>query len=229
MIRISGLAAVLLGASAAGAALQNPFTESFGADNANWRNFNAGADLNWLPAGSFNGSSYVSGGFNFANSVVDDTPVIFRGQDEFGHSGGAFDGDYIAGGVAEFSAFVRHNAPVPLNFFARFSGPGNFPGATAISFIPVQPNTWTPIIIDISSTSPQFVSFENTDYETVFGANPLNGFAGIGHVQVGVSVTNAIEGFDQELTFDIDDISITPTPATLLALGGLVALRRRRG
>jgi len=228
MIRLFGsvVAAAVLTASAQ--AVENPFTEMFGSDNSGWRDSNAANPLGWVAGGSYNGSSYATGGFNFVNSVVDDTPVIFRGQDEFNFSNGAFEGDWIADGVTEFMAFVRHDAPVSLTFFARFSGPDNFPGATAISFIPVAPNMWTPIIIEVTPTSPNFISFEGTDFETVFSANPVNNFQGIGHIQIGVSVPDTLAGLDQSFTFDVDDISVAPTPATIIALGGLVALRRRR-
>jgi len=228
MTRLTIIIAAAAGLAASAQGVDNPFTEMFTADNSGWRDSNAANPLAWVPAGSYNGSSYGAAGFNFVNSVLDDTPVIFRGQDEFNHSNGAFDGDWIVDGATEFMAFVRHDAPETLTFFARFSGPDNFPGATAISFIPVAPNTWTPIMIDVSPTSPNFISFEGQDFETVFGASPMNGFQGIGHIQIGVSVSDTLAGLDQGITFDIDDISVTPTPATLLALGGLVALRRRR-
>ena len=221
-------AVALLGASAN--AVTNPFTEAFAAGASGWRNADASAALAYSAFGSFNGSSFVSGGFNFASSITGDTPVILRGQDEFGFSGGAFEGDWLAAGVTEFTAFVRHDAPVPLTFFARFSGPANFPGAVGISFIPVAPNTWTPINIPISALAPNFVSFEGTDFPTVFSANPANSFQGIGHIQIGVDVPAALEGVDQPFTFDLDNPTITPSPGAvgLLAMGGLVAMRRRR-
>lgn len=207
--------------SAARAAIV-PFTEDFATDAAGWRDSAGTASLSWQSAGGPDGGSFVSGVFNFANSATDDTVVQFRGQDEFGSSGGAFVGNWIADGVSEFTAYVRHDAGVPLNFFVRFSGPANFPGGTAVSFAPVPTGTWAPITIPIDASNPQFVSFEGTDFDTVFG--------NVGHVQIGVSVPEGLAGVDAPVSFDLDKVAIVPEPAvlTLLCVGATVGLLRRR-
>lgn len=202
-----------------------PFTEDFVADSANWFDNSGGSPLGWSPAGGPDGSSFALGSFNFVGSAPEDTPVIFRAQDEFGSSGGAFEGSWIADGVTEFSAFVQHDAGMPLTFFTRFSGPANFPGAFAIQFVPVPPNIWTEISFGIDPLNPQFVTFEGSDFETVFG--------NIGHIQIGVSVPEALAGLDQTFTFGVDKPTILPEPTTigLLAIGlsfGLVRGGRRR-
>ena len=229
MLRIPALCVPALIPVMVQAAVVNPFTETYAADTAGWRDGLLTSALSYAPAGSHDGSSYASGMFNFVNNVAGDNPALIQGRDEFGFSGGAFVGDWVAAGVTEFSAWVRHDAPEPLTYFVRFSGPANFPGAAAISFVPVMPNTWTQLTIAIDPSNPQFVTFEGTDFSTVFTANAMNGFTGIGHVQIGASVSATLAGVDQAYTFDVDDVAIAPAPGVLALLGlSAAGLRRRR-
>jgi len=119
----------------------------------------------------------------------------------------------VSFGVGKFHAFVRHNAPQPLNFFNRFTSPINFPGAFALHFDPVLPNVWTELILDLSPANPQFVTFEGATFAEVFSE--------IGNVQFGVSVPDGLAGVNQEFTFDLDQVSISavPEPATLVLTG----------
>jgi hypothetical protein len=200
-----------------------PFTEDFASGPANWFNAPGTQVLAWETTGGPDGGSFVSTPFSFVGSQANDTPVLFRGQDEFGSSGGAFVGNWLSDGVTQFAAMVRHDGVAPLNFFARFSSPFNFPGATAVSFIPVMPNQWTPIIVPIDPSNPQFVSFEGSDFGTVF--------SNIGHVQIGVSVPAGLAGATPMFNFGLDKVSIVPEPATvglLLAGIGAAAMRRAR-
>lgn len=187
-----------------------PFTEEFAADASDWRD-SGGALLNWIPSGGPDGGSYASADFNFVALPVDATPALHRAQDEFNSSGNAFVGDWITEGVTQFSVFVRHDAPVPLTYFTRFSGPGNFPGVAAVNFVPVPANTWTQILIPIVPGNPQFF-FEGppSTFNSVFGS--------VGHVQVGVTVPQDLAGVDQTFRFDLDKPSIVPEPAAGLLL-----------
>lgn len=211
---------LLLGVSPALAG-DTVFTEEF-ADAANWLTGGFTA-LTEVASGGPDGSSYVSLDAAF-NNIGQGT--IFRGHSGFNASGGAFAGNWIDQEYLELSAVVRHNAPLPLNYFVRLSGPNNFPAAGVVSFAPVLPNTWTEITFNVLSNSPQIVTFEGSDYNTVF--------SNIGNVQLAVSVP---DGFDMNLatfTFDLDQVSIATVPepmSLMLAVGGLVAvcgLRRRR-
>ena len=213
--------AVAVGSVASVQAAVVPFTEDFSADNANWKD-PASADLSFVAAGGPDASGFVTTAFSFAGAAEGDTPVLLRGQGNFDASGDAFVGDWTSEGVTTFSAWVRHDAPFPLTYFARFASPINFPGAVAINFAPVLPNTWTKISFDISALNPQFVTFEGADFNSVFG--------NVGNVQLGVSVSAALAGYTPAVTLGLDQPTITPEPATfgLMALGAW-ALPRRRG
>ena len=171
-------------------------SEDFDTGPADWRNAAGTAVLNHVTAGGPDGGAYASGTFDFAGSSGGQTPVIFRAQDEFGSSGGLFEGNWISDGVMSFSVFVRHNVSVALTFFVRFAGPSNYPGATAVNFAPVQPDTWTRISFPIDPNNSQFIGFEGTDFSRVF--------SNIGHVQIGVNVPPALAGANSVRIFDVD-------------------------
>ena len=201
-----------------------PFTEEFETDAAGWYDTPGSLLLAWASDGGPDNSSHAMGAFNFLSSSPGDTPLLFRAQDEFNSSGGAFEGNWITGGVSEFSAFVRHDAGLPLTYFVRFSSPFNFPGAVALNFAPVPSTTWTLISFEIDPGSPQFISFEGSDFETVF--------SNIGHVQIGASVPEGLAGIDQGFVFGLDKAAIIPEPGTLAILllgsGACLGCRARR-
>jgi hypothetical protein len=202
-----------------------PFTETFDNSSENWANATGSAFLDHFASGGPNGAGdgYASGTFNFVAAAPEADLIVARGQDEFSSSGNAFVGDYLAAGITELSFDVRHDLPAPANFFTRVTPPGNFPGAVGLEFAPVLPNTWTTITIAIDPANPQFVTFESGSFGGIF--------SNVGHVQVGVRTPAAVSGVDNDFTFDIDNVSIIPTPgaAGALAMGGLVLMRRRRG
>ncbi len=220
--RLAGFAAslVFVGVSAATAAVV-PFTEEFAADSAGWRDNPGTTPLSWSPVGGPDGGSHAATTFNFVNQAAGGTPILFRAQDEFGSSGNAFVGNWLTDGVTEFSAFVRHEAGLPLTFFARFSNPSNFPGAVGLNFAPVPSGVWTRIAIGIAPGNPQFINFETSDFNTIFSS--------IGHVQIGVSVPAALAGVNAPFAFSLDKPTIVPEPAAVLLLGiGAAALLRGR-
>lgn len=213
-------------------ALTVPFTEHYASDTAGWVAGNLGA-LSWNAAGGPDGSSYVSTVFNYQNNNAGDNPAVFRGQDEFAASGHAFEGSWVAGRVGTFSVYVRHDAGVPLSFFARFAGPANFPGAAGVAFAPVPSGVWTQLVIPVHFGSPNLVTFEGTSYGAVF--------PNIGHVQIGATVPASLAHVNQNINFSMDQPAITENlvPAvsdwglaglglTVLAAGTLV-LRNKRG
>ncbi len=198
-----------------------PFTETFDADHANWAD-GANMPLSWSAVGGADGGGHAFGSFNFENAQASADLVVLRGSQSLGASGGAFIGDWIGDGVTGFSTYVRHDAAVPMTFFARFAAPFNFPAGVAINFAPIPPNQWTLIEIPISASNPQFVTFEGSTFESVFNS--------IGNVQIGVRTPEALAGVDTNVTFGLDLVTIVPEPATLglLAMGAIVGLCGRR-
>ena len=153
------LGAVLVGyicSTAVQAGVSAPFTEDFSSNSANWRDVTGLASVDWNAAGGPDGGAFASTTLNFAALNANDGPPLFRAQDEFNSSGGAFVGDWVGNDITGFSAFVRHDAPVPINFFARFASPANSPGAIKVFFIPVAPNTWTSLNLTLPDPSMIF-------------------------------------------------------------------------
>ncbi len=197
-----------------------PFTEDFHGGASGWRDSGGTHVTGHSGSGGVGGGGYVQADFSFAHASAEDSAVIFRAQDEFGSSGGAFQGDWSGGGVTSFSAFVRHDAPEALTFFVRFAGAHNWPGAVAVNFMPVAPGEWTQLSVDIEASNPQFVGFEGSDFGTVFG--------NVGHVQIGVSVPSGLAGSETNYSFGLDEVSVVPEPASLVLLaGGAVVLSNR--
>ena len=199
-----------------------PIEENFSNDAANWFNAGGGAPATYNPTGGSDGGGFISQTLDLSTTMDADTPVLFRAQDEFGSSGNAFVGNYLTNGATELTVFIRHNAPAPLNIFNRFSGPGNFPGAVSVDFVPVFPNVWTQVSFPIDPSSPQFVSFEGSDFNSVFSL--------VGHLQIGPSITAGVAGLPALVQFDLDQVRLVPEPATaaLFMATGIALVRRRR-
>jgi len=203
----AGMAALLALALpvAPGAAATVPFTEAFTTGDDGWRgNPNTVGSLDWSSGG------YVTEVFNFVGSTAGGQgPVLFRGP--VSASGGSFAGDWILDGVSEIRALVRHDAPSPVTFFARFASPFGFPGAIAVAFAPVASSTsFTELVFGIYPGNPQFIGFEGSDFATVFSS--------IGTVQFGVVVPEALAGVDANYAFDLSSVSTVPEPGVLGAL-----------
>jgi MYXO-CTERM domain-containing protein len=214
---VVGVCALSVVGSACGSIV--PFTEEFGIGVSNWRDVDGADTLAWFAAGGPDGSSYVSTTYTVPDPIPPFGAVLFRGHDAYDSSNDSFVGNWITDGVREFSFWVRHDAVMELGLFARFANPSNFPGAAGISFVPVAPNTWTEIVIPIFAGSPNII-LEGSPFNDVF--------SNIGNVQIGASVTADMIG--QTITFDLDNVSITPAPGALglLAVAGLIGSRKRR-
>jgi hypothetical protein len=219
-IGVAALSALVLQVAPASAATV-PFTEGFTTGDSGWRgNPNTVGSLDWSSEG------YVSEDFNFVGSTAGGQgPVLFRGPASA--SGGNFVGNWLTDGVREISFSVRHDSAIPIQFFARFVSPMGFPGAVAVNFTPVVSSSdWTELVFSIDPTNPQFVSFEGSDFATVF--------ASIGTVQFGVVVPEGLAGVDLSVQFDVSSVSAVPEPAGLASLAlamlaALVVFRARPG
>jgi len=213
--------ACVLSFGASSFALTLPFTEDFAADAASWRDAAGTSTLDWFSSGGVDDGAYASGVFNFVNAQDGDTPITLRGHAAFGSSGGAFVGDWLDEGVSELSFFVRHDVGAPVDFFARLVSSANFPAALAfVGAVPA--GEWTQVTIPIDPANPQWESFSGSNFNTIF--------SNIGNIQIGAIVDGSLAGLDQEFRFDLDRVSIIPSPggAALLALAGVAGMRRRR-
>ncbi len=215
-----------------------PFTETFSTGNSNWRTSDALTPATWnsVGGGAPDNAGFISTTRSFVNDPASQTapPVLLNALSNLipsqGSSGGLLFGNWATSGVTSFSFDIRHNAPVPLSAFARFARATNFPGATAVGFVPVQPNVWTTITLNVTATSPNFVSFENSNYNTVFGVGAAPNFLAIGRVQLGVFVPQSLAFTTPTYTFEFDNVRIIPAPgvAGLMAVAICAGSRRRR-
>lgn len=221
MMRMAKRSLVLLAAmSAAVNAAIVPFTETFSASSANWTD-SASAPLSWSAVGGVD-NGFASGTFNFQTTQANQDLIMLRSSSAMDSSGGAFFGDWITDDVTGFSAYVRHDAGLPLTFFVRFADPMNFPGAVGIIPVPVPSGQWTQINVPLPNPTPALI------FEGPFGYADV--FDNVGRVQLGVRVPQGLAGANTTVTFGLDNVSIVPEPATLLLLGagGLAAVAGRR-
>jgi hypothetical protein len=207
-------------AAASHAAL--PFSEDFNGGTSSWK-FSNSVDLTAIGSGGPDGSSYVSHtlAFSSLSNPMATSAILFRAQDEYGSSGGAYIGNWASQGVEEVTAYVRHTASEPLVFNVRLSNPANFPGASYYTSATVAPGVWTPVVFDVTPTSLQHAGdqFEGTDWNTVF--------SNVGHIQFGVNIPPSLVESPTAFTFDLDKVrvSLVPEPASAsLAVCGLAAV-----
>lgn len=214
---------------------------AWGGDVAVEENFNAGT-VNWFTGanntpgyqatGGADGGGYLESNSltfadNFASppfSQAPPTATLFRGHEEFGSSSGAFVGNWIELGYTELSFFVRHNAPLPVQFSARLAnGLTNSPGASVADLQQfVLPNEWTEVVLDVSRDSDDIISFGGATgagaYEQIF--------SNVGNIQI---FANQPFGLTAEqtmlpLSFELDMVSVSvPEPPALLLIGTAVA------
>ena len=198
------------------------FTENFDSGAASWRNSNGSADLAWSATGGPSGSSYVTSTFNLSSTTAGGfPPIVIRAQQAYGSSGGGYVGNWLAAGVTGITFQFRHDLAEAINVTGRFASAANFPGAAVVAFTPVMPNTWTSISIDLTASSPNFVSFEGSTYEAVF--------SNIANMQFGFTVPTSMVGQDIDGHFDLAGFAIVPAPGALSALClGVLGMRTRR-
>lgn len=217
-IRTAAATAIALAASGlanAGALPAQSFTETFADDAANWQN-GIFAPPTYVPSGSFDGSSYISTELDLASGGGFGL-TVFRAQQDLGSSDGNFTGNYLASGIDTLSFQFRHDAAFPLGGFVRFAGPPNNP-AIVWTFDAVPAGEWTEITLTLDPSLPNFIPAGGT-FEGVL--------SNVGNLQFAVTGPPGTGGL---VTFDIDQVSIIPSPAGLLAFAplSLVAARRRR-
>lgn len=193
-------------------ALIVPFTEDFTSGASNWLN-GASTAPTWSAAGGVDGGGYISapgaitaGGFG---------TIVFRGNGSADASGDAFVGDWISGGVSTFTAYVSHDAPVALNFYARLDA-GSGRAGSSVDFS-VAPGAWFQLEVPIVNSPTSFQSYGAGTFATVFN--------GIQNVQIALSATQDPSTAGQTYNVSLDRVATVPEPGTLgLVASGLGAL-----
>jgi len=218
---------ILLGAIENGGAVSSllPFSEGFDVGSSNWLS-GSSAVPNYSSTGGVGNTGYI-----FTSATIDTSgfgPIVFRGNNANSASGGAFVGNWLAAGVNQFSAYVRHNAPVDLNFYVRFDkGAGN---AASSNMIQVAANIWTllsmPIVDSLGLSGQVFQSYG------AVGSGGFNTiFSDIKNVQIALAATQDGSTSGQTYTIGLDSASVIPEPSvgamTVVGLLGLGLLRRR--
>jgi len=203
-----------------------PFTENFEVSSSSWLSGSSQVPV-YSSGGGVGGTGSI-----FTSGTIDTSgfgPIIFRGNNAATASGGAFVGNWLTAGVSQFSAYVWHDGPVALNFYARFDkGAGS--AASSNNFL-VAPSTWTQInipILDSLGTSGQI--FQSYGAAGPGGFNSI--FSDIKNIQIALGAAQDVSTHGQTYTVGLDSVSIVPEPSTvwLLGLGLLlpVVARRRR-
>jgi hypothetical protein len=197
-----------------------PFTESFEVNSSGWV-YGASTSPTWVANGGAVGSAYISGSASVSGTGFG--TIVFRASDANNASGDAFVGNWLTAGVTAFSAYVRHNADVALNFYARFDA-GSGRAGSSVNFL-VNPNSWTLLELPISNDITSFQSYGGAGtgvaaFNTIFG--------GIQNVQLALAVDQANAG--KTVTVDLDGVSMIPEPGVgaLTSIASFVFLLGRR-
>ena len=205
-----------------------PFVENFSTDAANWTQSSGGALLNHVATGGPANDPYVTRNatlpaYQPPGQMGALASIVFRGEQTPLASNGGFNGNWLTAGIKKVTAFVRHNAGVPLSYNFRLADPNNSPGASYFTD-PVPSGVWTKLTVDVTPTSPQWITYGAGTHATVFD--------NIGRIQISAVVPVGWDG-TQSVAFDLDRVAVAvPEPATLaagaMAVAGLALVARRR-
>jgi hypothetical protein len=217
------------------AAPVDPYTENFATDSAQWLNGPQTGFANWVASGGPDGSSYISASMDTVGTTLDGAKVLFRGNSTTSPpihaSNDEFLGDWLAGGIGQFSVYVYHEAPEALPYFARFAKSTGFPGVAAEEGTLVQPFTWTKLNYGINPSQIGSTLFPETTTPGTELATYNSVFTDIGRVQIGFSVPASMVGSANTYLYAIDQVSVAipePASAVLLVAGAFAANVRRR-
>ena len=228
---VSGFA--LLTTSSATAVPVDAYAESFPGTNANWV-YGPGSGsgfATWESTGGPDSSSHISASMNTASSATNSSLVLFQGRLNNNASNGEFVGSWLDGGIYRLSAWVRHNAPESLPYFARITNTAGFPGAGIIDGTLVAPNTWTKLEYDIDVSKIGTTIIPETVPPATDLSTYISVFSNVGRVQFGFNVPASMANSSTSYVYQLDQVSVVPEPAAVvlvLSSAGLAWMRRRR-
>jgi len=201
-------------------ALVVPFNEDFAAGNANWATGNSSVAAGWSPTGGVWDGSYITSSGTVATSGFG--AIVFRGNAATNASGGAFVGNWIGGGVTTFSAYVWHNAPVALNFYARLDAGAGRAGSSIDFSVPS--SSWFQLEVPLVDAPTSFQSYGAGTFTSVF--------TNVQNVQIALSTNQSPVIVGQVVNVGLDRVAVVPEPSTWALLffsaGCLVLLFLRR-
>jgi hypothetical protein len=189
--------------------LTNPFTESFSSNNAGWLT-GTSSNAPWSSTGGVDGGGYITSSALMTTSGFG--AALFRGNATSDASGDAFVGDWLTGGVTLFTAFIKHDAGVNLDIFARLDAGAGSAASTVHYSVPT--GQWFQISTPIVDSPTSFQS-----YGAAGPGGFSNVFANIQNVQF-FAATNSPAG---TYNFSLDQVSVVPEPG-IFGLLGLAAL-----
>lgn len=194
-------------------ALVVPFTEDFSAGNSAWSTGNSLVAAGWSANGGVSDGSYITSTGTVLTTGFG--AIVFRGNAASDASGDAFVGNWLTGGVETFSAYVRHDAPTPLNFYARLDAGAGRAGSSVDFSVPS--GTWFQLNIPIVDAPTSFQSYGAGTFATVFNS--------IQNVQIALSTNQAPAVVGQTCNLALDKVSVVPEPGSLslLVLGAVAA------
>lgn len=215
------LTTIALTASASFAGVSS-FTETFETGANGWLMGTFGPPT-FNATGAFDGSAYISSSGDL-NNAGEFGMSVFRGEDNFDASGDAFVGNYLASGINRITFDFRHDADIALDVALRVSSSNNFPGMGIELPEFVAGGQWVTLSFDLDFFNP-LLTLEGPPTPDFFDSV----MTAVGNLQISVARP---DGLDTPMIvgFDIDNVTITPTPSSLalLSLGGLIGIRRRR-
>ncbi len=199
-----------------------PFIEDFASGNANWI-VGTTTPAPWFSSGGVGDAGYITTTGTISTSGFG--PIIFRGNAANDSSDGAFVGNWLTGGVSLFTAFVRHDAPVSVNFYVRFdAGAG---AAASGSPIEIPTGVWTELSMPIVDSLGSGGVFQSYGAALAGGFNSI--FSNIQNVQIALSSIQDPSIVGNSYNISLDQVSIVPEPGTIgLAAGAgllLIGLR----
>jgi hypothetical protein len=204
-------------------AITVPYTENFTSTHANWRTNSNSTFATYNAVGGPDGSSYTSSTYNFLGNLEGDSLIIHRANFTDNASGGNFFGNWIAADGQKLSAYVRHNAPEPIEYFLRTTSNAGFPAYVISNPMLVAPNTWTMIEFITNAQNPLKLD-EGGSFAGIYG--------NLQRVQFGIFTPASVAEVDFNYTFDLDQVTVdVPEPTSLamalISLGSVCVLRRQ--